>query len=257
MTTPTIYIDKHGSGPDLILLHGWAMHGGIWEPVVNPLAEAGFRVHVVDLPGHGRSEPLPDFTLPGLVEVLLDQLPKGAIWAGWSLGGLLAMEAARVSDGVSQLLLIGTSPRFVREPDWPHGMEPDLLRGFARELSRDWKKTLKRFLSLQLGSRANLALLRRIRERFFDINPPHEQVLNQGLDLLEQADLRAYLGQLQLPSLVIHGQHDRLVPVSAGQYLADHLPHARLQINDQAGHLPFLSHQDWFLQQTVPLLNRC
>ena len=49
-----LHVERLGSGPDLVLLHGWALHGGAWAPVAKRLAPR-FRVHVVDLPGHGLS----------------------------------------------------------------------------------------------------------------------------------------------------------------------------------------------------------
>ena len=49
-----MHIEIHGDGPDLVLIHGWAMHGGIFAPLLDALA-ARFRVHLVDLPGHGCS----------------------------------------------------------------------------------------------------------------------------------------------------------------------------------------------------------
>ena len=50
----SLHIDTQGQGPDLILLHGWAMHSGIFAPLLAKLT-AHFRVHCVDLPGHGQS----------------------------------------------------------------------------------------------------------------------------------------------------------------------------------------------------------
>src|SRR5690606_2848134 len=48
------FVETHGAGPDLVLVHGWGLHGGLFGPLVPLLAERR-RVHVVDLPGHGRS----------------------------------------------------------------------------------------------------------------------------------------------------------------------------------------------------------
>ena len=56
------YIATLGDGPDLVLLHGWAMHGGIFGPLIDALA-GHFRLHVVDLPGHGHSHALGRFEL--------------------------------------------------------------------------------------------------------------------------------------------------------------------------------------------------
>ena len=50
----SLQVERRGDGPDLVLLHGWGMHGGVWDELVPRLA-ARFRVHVPDLPGHGRS----------------------------------------------------------------------------------------------------------------------------------------------------------------------------------------------------------
>ena len=56
--TMSLHVEYEGAGPDLVLLHGWAMHSGIWRDVRERLARH-FRLHLVDLPGHGRSDPPP------------------------------------------------------------------------------------------------------------------------------------------------------------------------------------------------------
>ena len=50
----TVHIETVGRGAPLILLHGWAMHSGLWTPLLSPLANH-FQLHLVDLPGHGHS----------------------------------------------------------------------------------------------------------------------------------------------------------------------------------------------------------
>ena len=49
-----LHVEVRGSGPDLVLLHGWALHGGMWGPWLDHLATHR-RLHVIDLPGHGHS----------------------------------------------------------------------------------------------------------------------------------------------------------------------------------------------------------
>ena len=85
-------ISTYGQGPDLVLLHGWAMHSGIWGRLVDVLA-SGFRVNLVDLPGHGVNRHVPlSGDLNEVAELILSAVPP-AIWIGWSLGGLVTLAA--------------------------------------------------------------------------------------------------------------------------------------------------------------------
>ncbi|MGP1665435.1 MAG: alpha/beta fold hydrolase, partial [Rhodanobacter sp.] len=118
----SLYIDKRGHGPTpLVLLHGWAMHGGVLEPLVEAL-EAHCTMYVVDLPGHGYSR---DCALPleprGCAAAIAAQTPP-AIWLGWSLGGLIALTAALdLPHHVRGLAMLCATPKFVRDASWPHG----------------------------------------------------------------------------------------------------------------------------------------
>src|SRR5690625_8021596 len=86
-----LYIETHGRGDThIVLIHGWAMHGGVFAPLTAALAERA-TVHVVDLPGHGHSR---DSDLPldaaDCARAIAEATPP-AIWLGWSLGGLVAL----------------------------------------------------------------------------------------------------------------------------------------------------------------------
>ena len=104
-----------GSGPPLVMLHGWAMHGGIFAPLVARL-ETAFTLHVVDLPGHGGSaHSTVPFTLDAVAREVVARTPP-ALWLGWSLGGLVALHAAQVLPAsVRGLAMLCASPRFVRD----------------------------------------------------------------------------------------------------------------------------------------------
>jgi pimeloyl-[acyl-carrier protein] methyl ester esterase len=238
-----LYLDAIGSGPTIVLLHGWGMHGGVWAEFARELAEE-CRVVTPDLPGFGRSRDAwqAGADLPTMTEQVLGALPARAVWVGWSLGGLLALAAARrAPDAVDRLVLIGATPRFVQGADWPCAMAGDTLRQFAIDLERDYRGTLNRFLSLQVGS-TERDLLRRLRAQVPEHGEPHPDALRAGLAILEQADLRGELSAIRASALVLHGARDRLVPVAAGEHLARQLPCARLVTIETAGHVPFLSH---------------
>lgn len=243
----SVHIETRGAGADLVLIHGWGMHGGVWQPVVDTLAR-GHCLHVVDLPGFGRSPPLASSTLEAWVDVLSAAFPRRVAVCGWSLGGQVALRWALAwPDQVERLVLVSTTPRFVSARDWPHGMDADVFLRFAAQVQGDYHGTLSRFLALQAqGGEEVREVLRQLRTQFFRLPAPAPQVLQAGLDILLGTDLRAELAALTVPTLVLHGGRDQLVPPAASRWLAENLPHARAEICATASHAPFLSHPEWF-----------
>lgn len=255
----TIYYEQHGSGPDIVLVHGWGMNGHVWGPTVKALSE-NYRVTVVDLPGHARSNnEVPDpFTLELLAETIVE-LVSPAIWIGWSLGGMVSMTAAQLwPDKIEGLVLVGSTPKFVQSDDWKDGIPPALLSTFASDLGKDYQKVITRFLSLQVGEDDDSRqLLRQLRKQIFQYPAPETDVLLAGLSLLRQSDLRMSLPEISQPTLVVHGGYDRLVPEAAARYLVDYLPKAHLVLFAKAGHLPFLSQTTDFIQRVGEFYDRC
>lgn len=244
---------QQGRGPDLVLVHGWGMHAGIWGDLPNLLA-ARFRVTTLDLPGHGRShDAFNESTLTGFTDAVVQVSPASAIWLGWSLGGLIALDAARrYPEKVSKLLLVSATPKFVQAPDWPHAVQAEVFAGFARSLERDYRATLLRFLSLQIGGdETTRMLLKTLRGQIFEHGEPRAAALAAGLSILQQSDLRAALGQIQIPAVIVHGSHDRLAMPAAGEYLAAHLARANIIRIAGAGHAPFLSHAAAFTESVL------
>ena len=88
-----LHVAVTGQGPDLVLLHGWGMHGGIWDGVCAQLAQR-FRLHAVDLPGYGASAHQEPYTLAALALAVAQVMPQRAHVGGWSLGGQVAMRLA-------------------------------------------------------------------------------------------------------------------------------------------------------------------
>jgi pimeloyl-[acyl-carrier protein] methyl ester esterase len=241
--------------PTLVFLHGWGLHGGIWSQTA-PLFAAQYRCLTPDLPGYGATGSVfPPSVFPYRAEILADALaatlPDAAMLCGWSLGGMVALAlAARHPDKVSRLALVATNPAFVSRADWPHGLAPEVLAEFARSLVEDYKTTLLRFLSLQArGGDQARAVIEQLRGSVFARGEPAAATLANGLDLLRDVDLRAVVGQVRCPALVLHGERDALCPPAAAHWLAEHLPKGRLALHARAAHAPFLSHPDWFASE--------
>ncbi|MEO8303839.1 MAG: pimeloyl-ACP methyl ester esterase BioH [Betaproteobacteria bacterium] len=235
-----------------MLLHGWAMHSGIWGPLVPRLARR-FRVHAVDLPGHGHSALPSPFSLDGAVAAISAATagqPSPIAVLGWSLGGLLAMRWAKHEPSrIGRIALVATSPRFAATADWPHAASAETLRRFGDELSVAWKLTIQRFLALQVqGSEHGRATLAALREQVFARGEPLPKALRDALEVIVTVDLRADVPAIAQPAIVISGERDTLTPPAAGRWLAGHLPRGQFALVRGASHVPFLSHAERFAE---------
>lgn len=227
--------------PTLVLLHGWGAHNKVWDGLAVRLS-ADRTVIAPDFPGQGAT--------PRSIESTVDQLaaaaPAQCMVAGWSLGGQLALVwAHRHPQQVTRLMLIATTPRFVGTTDWPQGMAPEVFGEFSAALARDAATTLRRFLLLQTQGDAQALTVARLLEAALALQPrPCNNVLVETLRWLRDMDLRATLPEIAQPALVMHGDRDRIAPLVAGEYLAEHLPHAHLEVLAGAAHAPFMSKPD-------------
>jgi pimeloyl-[acyl-carrier protein] methyl ester esterase len=249
----SVHVESVGRGRPLVMLHGWGMHSGLWLPALPRLIER-YRLHLVDLPGHGYSDALATpapLSLSRLVEavelaIAETSAPGPLMILGWSLGGQVALEWARLRpERVGALVLMSTTPSFVQRPGWPHAMAEATLRQFGDELRVAYRPTLQRFVTLQVqGSEHARDALASLRSQLFARGEPSPQALRDSLELLASSDLRSAIGAISKPALVIAGDRDTLTPVAAARWLASALPQASLVVVPGAAHAPFLSHPE-------------
>lgn len=248
-----IHTETYGQGQPVLLIHGWAMHSGVWRDFAQLLAQH-CQVICVDLPGHGRSEAVWPYDLNNLVRSLLPILPvQPSVLLGWSLGASVAMALAeRVPERVKHLCLLAGNPCFVQKGDWP-GMKSETLDAFADMLKNDVQQTLIRFLALQVNGLAHgKDLLQQLKRALSEAPPPGEEVLQAGLDILKHTDMREFLRTSSIPAHVLLGEKDTLIPRQCGQSLRQLNPAIKVQLLDGAGHAPFLSQP----QQVVAALTQ-
>ncbi len=257
------YAGKGDSGSPLLLIHGWGMHGGMWSHAAEKLAQH-FNVYAVDLPGHGYSTNHSDsspvtsgLTLDSIVDELSDQFDEPLAVCGWSLGGQVALRwALRHPQQVERLVMVASTPCFVRLEDWKYALSVEILEEFAASLQHHYAQTLKRFLSLQVrGSEQEREMLAIMRDGLFSRGEPDINSLQSGLDILRSSDLRGTLSEVKQAMLVLAGERDTLIPLQASQYLASRTPNGRLAMIKGAAHAPFLSHPNEFVEHVVNFLN--
>ena len=220
-----LFVETRGRGPDVVMLHGWGLHGGVFSHVADRLAEH-YCVHLVDLPGHGASAPLPQFDADQVADLLDRQFPLPVHVVGWSLGGLIGQHwAARAA-----------------------------IEAVGASLDTDFEATLERFLALQmLGAPAARETLKAVRGELFAHGRP--QGLLPALNLLLEADARQLAGRIRCPVGLFFGARDAITPIGAGRWLAENLDDARLYEFPQASHAPFLSHEDDFVARLTTHLD--
>ncbi|HMY05741.1 MAG TPA: alpha/beta fold hydrolase [Accumulibacter sp.] len=229
-----------GAGRPLWLIHGWGSGRAVWQPFDGPLAAHG-RLTTLDLPGYGNC---PDDGCDFLqtAQTLAEALPDGCVLGGWPLGALLAMQVALlVPSRLAGLILIGASPCFVQRNDWATGQAAALLDSFDARLSAEPAATLRRFIALfNQGDERARSITRQLTAQTAS-RPPALTALRRGLQWLREIDLRQRLAEIDVPTLLIHGEHDLLNPLAAAQHLAFALPQSRLAVVAGAAHAPFWS----------------
>ncbi len=251
----TVFVDVTGKGPNLTLLHGWGLNGAVWRGVRDALAEC-YTLHIIDLPGHGRSHGAPVTTLDAFVDAVAHAMPTRSHLLGWSLGGHTALALAdRYPARIDKLVTVCTTPRFVSGDDWPHAKQPEVLADFATRLSVNYLATIRNFLALQaLNQPAMRDVVRKLHLAVGAHGAPSITGLSASLDILRASDIRHLVPRIKAPALVIQGDHDALTSVAAAQWLADHLPASTYCLIEHAAHAPFLSHRDIFVDHLLSFL---
>ncbi|MDK9363890.1 pimeloyl-ACP methyl ester esterase BioH [Lelliottia wanjuensis] len=246
-----------GSGNvDLVLLHGWGLNAEVWHCIQEELASQ-FRLHLVDLPGFGRSHGFGAMQLDEMAQAVLERAPQKAIWLGWSLGGLVASQIALTHpERVQALVTVASSPCFAAREEWP-GIKPEVLAGFQQQLSEDFKRTVERFLALQtMGTETARQDARMLKSAVLALPMPEVEVLNGGLEILKTVDLREPLAGLSVPHLRIYGYLDGLVPRKVVPMLDELWPQSESLVIAKAAHAPFVSHPAAFCAALTALSQR-
>lgn len=243
-----IHYTRAGSGKPLLMLHGWAMHCGVWHDLTADLADH-YDVIAVDLRGHGRSASLPGpYTFTKFADdlrCLIGGLGLQNITAvGWSMGvAILLRLLLQPVPPIDSLVFISGTPSFVTRDDYPCGVPRAVVQRLHRQVSRSYPAGLENFYSLlfteeerrllQACTGAALAAAAR--------QPPAQAAALESLQCLADEDLRPCLAHTTLPTLVIHGSQDRVCSPDAGRYMHEHITGSRLLCLPGAGHAPFIT----------------
>lgn len=202
------------------------------------------------MPGHSGEDRWVEPTFKPGVEKIKDAIKANdTIAIGWSLGGnLLLSLALEKPETLKGIVLVGSTPSYVKRTDFPYGQSKSVVRRMRIDLGLDFLGTMERFYQTNFSDleknngdyQTYIESLRKTRESI------NEDDMIRALDALTGKDLITDVPSINLPVLLVHGSLDRVCPVGASRYLMDKLPGAKLEIIEGAGHVPFLTRSKEF-----------
>ncbi|MDH6705765.1 non-heme chloroperoxidase [Kitasatospora sp. MAA19] len=242
-----IFYQDWGSGRPVVFIHGWPLNGDAWQDQMKAVADAGLRAIAHDRRGHGRSTPVYDGydfdTFADDLDSLLTGLDlRDATLVAHSMGGgELARYIGRHGTGRlrSAVLLSAITPRMAQGPGNPHGVPgtvlDDIKAGILTERSQFWQDTSVNFFSADRpGSRATQGN----RDAFWFM--AMQQTIEGGVDCVDAfgyTDFHDDLARFDIPTLIVHGDDDRIVPIDAtARRAVELIPGAVLKVYENGSH---------------------
>lgn len=237
-----LYYEDHGSGPPVVLIHGYPLNGASWEKQLPALLSAGYRVITYDRRGFGKSsQPAEGYNYDIFAEDLRELIEhlelKDFALIGFSMGG---GEIARFfrkygsSAGTAKAVIIsGIPPYLLRTADNPDGIDVAVFEAAQKSVRTDryvfFAEFFRNFYNtdLLLGKRVS----ERVVQASWNLAARASAIASCACIPTWHEDFRNDLVHVDVPTLVIHGDDDRIVPFPAsGQRTVKHIKNARLHV---------------------------
>lgn len=220
-----LYYEDHGAGQPVVLIHGYPFSGRSWEKQIPVLLDAGYRVIPYDRRGFGKSSQ-PSFgyeydTFAKDLHALITQLDlRNIVLVGMSMGG---GEVARYlgkygSERVSKAAIIsGIPPYLLKTPDNPEGVDKSVFDGIIASAKADRLAFMTTFVNnfynadVFLGTRVSEEVLR----DSWNIAVAASPIGSLACVSAWYTDFRADLPRIDVPTLVMHGDQDRILPIAS------------------------------------------
>ncbi len=250
-----LYYEDHGSGPAVILIHGYPLNGASWEKQIPELLVAGHRVITYDRRGFGNSSrPTTGYnydTFAADLHKLISHLHlRDCTLVGFSMGG---GEVARYigkygSTGVTKAVIIGGVPPYLlKTADNPEGVDGSVFDGIQKAVAADryafFTDFFKNFYNADqlLGKRISEQAI----QASWNVAAAASPIASLACVPTWHEDFRNDVAKIDVPTLVIHGEADRIVPfASAGQRTAKLIKDARLVSIKDGPHCVIWTHAE-------------
>jgi non-heme chloroperoxidase len=260
-----LYYEDHGTGKPVVLIHGYPLSGASWEKQVAVLLEAGHRVITYDRRGFGRSsQPSTGYNYDTFAEDLHKVVKKLVLrdfaLVGFSMGG---GEVARYlgkygSKDVSKAVFISSVPPYLlKTPDNPEGVDGSVFEGIQKAVAADryafFTEFFKNFYNTDalMGTRVSEQAV----QASWNIAVGSSAAASLACVPTWYEDFRQDLARVDVPTLVIHGDADRILPIGAsGDRTAKLVKGARLVVVKDGPHCITWTHADIVNRELVSFL---
>ena len=253
----------YGQGRPVVLIHGWPSSKDMWEYQIDALVNAGLRVIKYDRRGFGKSDkPWDGYdydTLTDDLNNLIEQLDlKDAVLVGFSMGGgEVARYMSRYSAGgrVSKVVLVSSVlPYLSQSNDNPDGVPPSVFADMMEQMKDDRINFLedfgKQFFGVGLLNKPVSAPYLQYFRSLAEVALP--RATQQCALSFANTDFREDVKAFTLPTLIIHGDADKTVPIEASSNrTAEMLPNAVYKVYEGAPHGLFFTHRDRLNQDLI------
>ncbi|MFT3820340.1 MAG: alpha/beta hydrolase [Rubrivivax sp.] len=257
--------DSGGSGRPVVLIHGWPLSAAAWQPQLAALAKAGHRVVAYDRRGFGRSDkPDGDYgydTLADDLRRVLDQCGlQDVTLVGFSMGGgEVARYVARHGEARLRGVVFAAAvpPYLLKTADNPEGpLAPDQAQQMKQGLERDRSAFFDQFTRDFFSAHGKLRVTEAQRsEAIVLCQQSDPQAALACIDSFAATDFRADLGRITVPTLVIHGDADAIVPIEgSGRRTHLAIAHSRLVVVEGGPHGLNASHAQAFNEALLAFL---
>lgn len=249
-----IYYKDWGSGKPVLFSHGWPLDADMWDSQLNFLAERGYRAIAFDRRGFGRSEqPWTGYdydTFASDIDQLITTLDlQDVTLVGFSMGGgdVTRYISRYGSARVSALVLLGAvTPIFGQTTDYPQGVDMSVFAGIRDGLLKDRAQFISDFAAPFYGTNAGQTVSDGVLTQ--TLNIALLASLKGTVDCVtafSETDFRADMAKIDVPTLVIHGSNDQIVPFeTTGKVAAEMIDGAQLIVYDNAPHGFAVTHQE-------------
>jgi pimeloyl-ACP methyl ester carboxylesterase len=257
-----LHFKDWGEGQPVVLLHAYALQSDVWAYQMAFLMQHGFRCIAYDRRGHGRSDcpgrGYDSDTLANDLAGLLNHLDlSGVVLVGHSMGAgeivrfLSKYGSARTAGAV---LVAPNTPFMIRTDDNPMGLDPSILDQLDKAISADYPHALRLMADSLWGDDEKVSP--DMKEWVYQLGLQTSLIAARAcLQTAWRADFRADIAAIDVPTLVIQGDCDKVLPLHlSGRRTAEAIPGARLAIYETAGHALPLSQQDRLNQDLLDFL---